>query len=64
MATLKKRIEDPREIDDPNVVKVVTDREGDAIYFSRVPIPYDRERTLALLITSTSDFMFTGAIFC
>ena len=27
MATLKKRIEDPREIDDPNVVKVVTDAD-------------------------------------
>ena len=35
MGTLKKRIEDPREIDDPNVVKVVTDRVGNAIYFSR-----------------------------
>ena len=43
MATLKKRIEDPREITDPNVVKVVTDHAGDAIYFSRCPIPYDRE---------------------
>ncbi len=35
MGTLKKRIEDPREITDPNVVKVVTDRAGNAIYFSR-----------------------------
>ena len=43
MATLKKRIEDPREIGDPNVVKVITDHAGDAIYFSRCPIPYDRE---------------------
>jgi 3-deoxy-manno-octulosonate cytidylyltransferase (CMP-KDO synthetase) len=44
MATLKKRIEDPREIEDPHVVKVVTDREGDAIYFSRCPIPFVRDR--------------------
>jgi 3-deoxy-manno-octulosonate cytidylyltransferase (CMP-KDO synthetase) len=43
MGTLKKRIEDPREIIDPNVVKVVTDRDGDAIYFSRCPIPYRRD---------------------
>ena len=43
MGTLKKRIEDPREIGDPNVVKVVTDRDGDAIYFSRLPIPYHRD---------------------
>jgi len=43
MATLKKRIEDRREITDPNVVKVVTNRSGDAIYFSRCAIPFDRE---------------------
>jgi 3-deoxy-manno-octulosonate cytidylyltransferase (CMP-KDO synthetase) len=42
MGTLKKKIEDPREINDPNVVKVVTDRQGDAIYFSRCPIPFVR----------------------
>jgi 3-deoxy-manno-octulosonate cytidylyltransferase (CMP-KDO synthetase) len=43
MATLKKRIEDPREISDPNVVKVITDLAGDAVYFSRCPIPFDRD---------------------
>jgi 3-deoxy-manno-octulosonate cytidylyltransferase (CMP-KDO synthetase) len=43
MATLKKRIADPREIADPNVVKVITDLAGDAVYFSRLPIPYYRE---------------------
>lgn len=43
MATLKKRIEDQTEITNPNVVKVVTDLQGDAIYFSRHPIPYHRE---------------------
>jgi 3-deoxy-manno-octulosonate cytidylyltransferase (CMP-KDO synthetase) len=42
MGTLKKRIENPREITDPNVVKVVTNRTGNAIYFSRCPIPYIR----------------------
>ncbi len=45
MGTLKKRIEDPREIDDPNVVKVVTDRFENAIYFSRSTIPYQRDKT-------------------
>ena len=39
MGTLKKRIEDPREIADPNVVKVVTDRFENAIYFSRSTSP-------------------------
>jgi 3-deoxy-manno-octulosonate cytidylyltransferase (CMP-KDO synthetase) len=43
MGTLKKRIEDPREISDPNVVKVVTDRFENAIYFSRATIPYVRD---------------------
>jgi 3-deoxy-manno-octulosonate cytidylyltransferase (CMP-KDO synthetase) len=43
MGTLKKRIEDPREIPDPNVVKVVTDHFGNAIYFSRSAIPYTRD---------------------
>ena len=40
MGTLKKQIEDPREVADPNVVKVVTDRFENAIYFSRSPIPH------------------------
>jgi 3-deoxy-manno-octulosonate cytidylyltransferase (CMP-KDO synthetase) len=42
MATLRKRIEDPTEISDPNVVKVVTDRFENAIYFSRATIPHAR----------------------
>jgi 3-deoxy-manno-octulosonate cytidylyltransferase (CMP-KDO synthetase) len=42
MSTLAKRIEDPEEITDPNVVKVVTDHAGLALYFSRCPIPYVR----------------------
>jgi 3-deoxy-manno-octulosonate cytidylyltransferase (CMP-KDO synthetase) len=43
MSTLMKLIEDPREINDPNVVKVVTNLAGDAIYFSRSPIPFVRK---------------------
>jgi 3-deoxy-manno-octulosonate cytidylyltransferase (CMP-KDO synthetase) len=43
MGTLKKRIEDPREIHDPNVVKVVTNRFENAIYFSRSTIPFARD---------------------
>jgi 3-deoxy-manno-octulosonate cytidylyltransferase (CMP-KDO synthetase) len=43
MSTLKKRIEEPREIADPNVVKVVVNHAGDAVYFSRCPIPYHRD---------------------
>ncbi len=43
MGTLKKRIEDLREVSDPNVVKVVTDRFENALYFSRSTIPYPRD---------------------
>ena len=43
MGTLKKRIEDRAEITDPNVVKVVTDAQDNALYFSRSPIPYSRD---------------------
>ncbi|MCC6345280.1 MAG: 3-deoxy-manno-octulosonate cytidylyltransferase [Bryobacterales bacterium] len=42
MATLKKKIENPEEIHNPNVVKVVTSHSGNALYFSRCSIPYDR----------------------
>ena len=43
MGTLKKRITDPADILNPNAVKVVTNLLGDAIYFSRCPIPYERD---------------------
>src|SRR5579862_9823700 len=43
MGTLKKRIEIPREIGDPNVVKVVTDRFENAICFSRATLPFARD---------------------
>ena len=36
-------LQDPEEALDPNVVKVVTNSEGRALYFSRAPIPYARE---------------------
>jgi 3-deoxy-manno-octulosonate cytidylyltransferase (CMP-KDO synthetase) len=43
MATLKTPIRDQAEVDNPNVVKVVTDRLGFALYFSRSPIPFWRD---------------------
>lgn len=39
MSTLKYRITDEEEIDDPNHVKMVTDKEEFALFFSRSPIP-------------------------
>ena len=44
MSTLKKKIESKSEVSDPNVVKVVTDREGYALYFSRSTIPYNQKQ--------------------
>ncbi|HYI95136.1 MAG TPA: 3-deoxy-manno-octulosonate cytidylyltransferase [Bryobacteraceae bacterium] len=43
MGTLKKKIENPEEVLNPNVVKVITDRSDRAIYFSRLPVPYIRD---------------------
>ena len=43
MGTIKKRIERQGDIADPNVVKVVTDAQGNALYFSRSPIPHARD---------------------
>ncbi len=42
MGTLAKKIEKRSDIFDPNIVKVVFDREGFALYFSRASIPYHR----------------------
>lgn len=42
LATLARRIADPLELENPNAVKVVFNLEGDALYFSRHPIPYVR----------------------
>jgi 3-deoxy-manno-octulosonate cytidylyltransferase (CMP-KDO synthetase) len=42
IATTSEAIDDVRDVLDPNVVKVVTDIYGFAIYFSRSPIPYPR----------------------
>lgn len=42
LASLAKRITDEDELFNPNVVKVVKDREGNALYFSRNPIPFMR----------------------
>ena len=42
MSTLRRRIVDPAEHQDPNLTKVVVDQNGYAMYFSRAPIPFTR----------------------
>jgi 3-deoxy-manno-octulosonate cytidylyltransferase (CMP-KDO synthetase) len=43
VATLSVPIATPGDVMDPNVVKVVLDFEGNALYFSRAPIPWIRD---------------------
>ena len=68
MATIMKNIEDERVINDPNVVKVVIDKNNVALYFSRSPIPFHaKESDIRLpvyfkhigLYGYTKDFLFT-----
>ncbi len=43
IATLAAKINDPEEVFNPNAVKVVLNQRGYALYFSRAPIPWDRD---------------------
>lgn len=43
MSTLCRRINSIEDIFDPNVVKVITDAHGYALYFSRAPMPWQRD---------------------
>lgn len=42
MSTLKKEIANSKDLDNPNVVKVAADLNNFALYFSRYPIPFER----------------------
>lgn len=70
MATVIKRVEDDSELTNSNVVKVVIDKNGYALYFSRYAIPYNRtgevdEKKRPVyykhigLYAFTKDFLFT-----
>jgi len=58
IATLATPIRSLAEFMDPNAVKVVTDGEGRALYFSRAPIPWDRDGAVAGVVSQKS---FSGA---
>lgn len=46
LASLMVHITDENEINNPNTVKVVVDQSGFALYFSRSPIPYPRDKNV------------------
>lgn len=48
MASLAVKIHEAEELFNPNAVKVVTDKNGMVLYFSRAPMPYDRDQFMAL----------------
>jgi 3-deoxy-manno-octulosonate cytidylyltransferase (CMP-KDO synthetase) len=58
IATLSTPITSLHEFLDPNVVKVVTTKDGTALYFSRAPIPWTRDGALQGLASQVS---FAGA---
>ena len=43
MSTLRRRIDNPADLQNPHITKVVVDRDGYALYFSRAPIPFARD---------------------
>ncbi|MCE5194973.1 MAG: 3-deoxy-manno-octulosonate cytidylyltransferase [Nitrospiraceae bacterium] len=62
IGTLMQKITEPEEILDPNVVKVVCDSNGFAMYFSRAPIPFNRDNWKSLSVLNlkneTENFCF------
>ena len=48
VASLMAPLTDPEEIANPNNVKVVVNKAGDALYFSRAVIPYPRDGQVAI----------------
>jgi len=61
MGTLCRKVESRSEAVDPNVVKVVIDQTGFALYFSRAPIPWDRDARAG--IGSLGDLPLSGPVF-
>lgn len=52
IATLTTPLDHETEINDPNIVKVVSDIHGYALYFSRAAIPYHRDKEMADLLST------------
>jgi len=58
MSTAATRIKNPAEFDNPNVVKVVVNAAGHALYFSRRTIPYLREAASGSVSEQLAAFVF------
>ncbi len=56
MGTLMKRITEGEDVANPNMVKVVRNAEGFALYFSRAPIPFHRDLRDGSFSTAASHF--------
>ncbi len=54
IATLAAQLDSVTALLDPNVVKVVTTPQGRALYFSRAPIPWDRDSAMQGLTSQVS----------
>ncbi len=46
VSSLMQELKNLKEIEDPNFVKVVVDKDNFAMYFSRCPIPYLRDKSI------------------
>lgn len=44
MVTLCNEITEAEDVNNPNIVKIVRDKDGNALYFSRYPIPFNRDK--------------------
>ncbi|MFO0773304.1 MAG: 3-deoxy-manno-octulosonate cytidylyltransferase [Nitrospiraceae bacterium] len=60
MGTLKRALDNEAELLNPGVVKVATDSRGDALYFSRAPIPYVRDHGGRGMLTAGLHFIHLG----
>ena len=63
MATVKTEITDEAEMKNPNNVKVVTDKNGFALYFSRSLMPYPHFFSPSIICGAISSIRITGRCF-
>jgi 3-deoxy-manno-octulosonate cytidylyltransferase (CMP-KDO synthetase) len=61
MGTLAHPIRDANEREDLNATKVVLDQAGNALYFSRAPIPFRRQAGLAPTLRHIGIYVFRAA---